>query len=250
MLKEKIFLRLPIQYKKFFTIYPPSVNEVIGNDKFLQYRSILTISQEEIEDSFIDKTDENGNPLRIPTPFELLLINSYKDKSFYKLVREAFYFFTRTEITILFDAKVIVIGNLEEELKTVKNIEDLKLLKEEDFFDFQNKIRLCIGEDEKEPPNPNEDPRVKRIKAKARYRDKIKAKQQKGLSLETNLIAICCMGIGITPLNIGELSFASIGKITRTYQEKEKYNLDMESLLAGAKLKDVNPKYWIRNLNE
>ena len=247
MYKEKIFLKLPIRYKNLFTIYPPSVNDVVGNDKFLQYRSILTISQEEIEDSFAEKMPDKKD-LKIPTPFELLLVNSYNSKEFYEMAKEAFYFFTKTEISILFDLKVIVIGNLEEELKRIKNIEELKLLKEEDFFDFQNQIRLCIGEEEKAPPNPNEDPRVKRIKAKARYRDKIKAKQKKGLSLETNLIAICCMGIGITPLNIGELSYASISKLTRTFQEKEKYQMDIDSLLAGAK--DIKPKYWIRNLNE
>jgi hypothetical protein len=66
-----------------------------------------------------------------------------------------------------------------------------------------------------EPVNPNEDPRIARIKAKARERDRIKAKQgnKDGISLSTSLLAICCMGIGITPLNIGEMSYASIGPI-------------------------------------
>ena len=56
---------------------------------------------------------------------------------------------------------------------------------------------------------------IARIKAKARERDRIKAKQQSknGISLETTLTAICCMGIGITPLNIGEMSYAAISPI-------------------------------------
>lgn len=249
MLKEKILLKIPIQYKDFFTIYPPSVREVVENDNFLLYRGILTLSQEDIEDNLIDKIDSKDEKIKIPTPFELLLANCYNNKDYYNLVKQAFLFFTKSEITILFDLKVIIIGNLENELKKAKEIEDLKLLKEEDFFDFQNKIRLCVGEDEKEPPNPNEHPKIKRMKAKARYRDRIKAKQQ-GITLETSLVSICCMGIGLTPLNIGELSYASVNKIIKTYQEKEKYDLDMKSLLAGAKLKDVKPKYWIRNLNE
>jgi hypothetical protein len=28
-------------------------------------------------------------------------------------------------------------------------------------------------------------------------------------------VAICCMGIGITPLNIGEMSYAAIGEIMK-----------------------------------
>ena len=99
-----------------------------------------------------------------------------------------------------------------------------------------------------EPPNPNEDPRVKRIKAKARYRDKIKAKKGMGISLGTTLASICCMGIGITPLNIGEMSYVAIQGIMSTFQEKDQYELDTRILLAGGDSKKVKPKYWIRNL--
>ena len=61
------------------------------------------------------------------------------------------------------------------------------------------------------------------------------------------MAAICCMGIGITPLNIGELSYGSINTIMNMMQEKEKYDLDVRSLLAGADSKKIKPKYWIRN---
>jgi hypothetical protein len=69
-----------------------------------------------------------------------------------------------------------------------------------------------------EPINPNEDPRITEIKRRARERDRIKARQsnKNGISLEVCLVAICCMGIGITPLNIGEMSYASIGAIMTT----------------------------------
>jgi hypothetical protein len=68
-----------------------------------------------------------------------------------------------------------------------------------------------------EPIDPDEDPRIRRIKEKARERDRIKAKQgnKDGISLETCLVAICCMGIGLTPLNIGEMSYASVGVIMK-----------------------------------
>jgi hypothetical protein len=62
------------------------------------------------------------------------------------------------------------------------------------------------------PIDPNEDPRIRKIKEKARERDRLKAKQssKKGISLDTILVAICCMGIGITPLNIGEMSYGAV----------------------------------------
>ena len=91
---------------------------------------------------------------------------------------------------------------------------------EDEFFDFQNVVRESMGEKRLVPPepiDPNEDPRIRRIKEKARERDRIKAKQagKSGISLDTCLTAICCMGIGITPLNIGEMSYAAVGPIMR-----------------------------------
>ena len=87
------------------------------------------------------------------------------------------------------------------------------------------------------------------MKAKARYRDRVKAKNGNGISLETTLSSICCMGIGITPLNVGELSYASLDMLMQRRQMKESYELDIQSLLAGADSKKVKPKYWIKNLD-
>ena len=113
-------------------------------------------------------------------------------------------------------------------------------------------IRKSVGDKlEKlpEPVDPNENPMIAEIKRRARERDKIKARRanKDGISLPTCLVAICCMGIGITPLNIGEMSYASVGEIMKVMQEKEKYDIDIRSLLAGADSKKVKPKYWIRN---
>ena len=131
-------------------------------------------------------------------------------------------------------------------------MDELITIKEDDYFYFQNAIREAIGEKTVKPPepvDPDEDPRIARIKAKARERDRIKARQgsKNGISLTTSLTAICCMGIGLTPLNIGEMSYAAISPLMRMMQDKEKYDVDVRSLLAGADSKKIKPKYWIRN---
>ena len=77
-----------------------------------------------------------------------------------------------------------------------------------------------MGDKSAKPPEPinlNEDPRITEIKRRARERDKLKARRasKDGISLDTCLTAICCMGIGITPLNIGEMSYAAVGPIMR-----------------------------------
>jgi hypothetical protein len=64
-------------------------------------------------------------------------------------------------------------------VKNLTNIESLITITEQDYFDFQNAIRESLGEKPEKPPepeDPNENPTVARIKAKARERDRIKAK--------------------------------------------------------------------------
>ena len=248
MIDARILLRAPLNFNGKCKVYPPSTNEVVFTDLFTQYQKMLTITQEEIEDEIFADKNSQGNPnLRIPTPFEFVLANSYQSKPFEQIARQAFEFFIHQPVHFLYEQKAILIGELEEELKKAKTVDDLILLTEEEFFDFQNLVRECLGNDPVELPDPNEDPRVKRIKAKARYRDKIKAKQGKGLQLGTIICAICCMGIGVTLLNIGEMSYASLGTIMKMYQDKEKYELDIKSLLAGADRKKIKPVYWIKN---
>ena len=231
------------------TIYPPKVKDVVANEKFGAYQKILTFSEEDIQEEL-----QKNNPdiTEFPTPFEFLLINCYTDKNFKKLAIEAFEFFCHTKVAFLFEDKKIIIGDVEEIVKNMKSVNDLVYLHEEEFLAFQNAIRASCGEKPytpPPPPDPDEDPRVRRIKDLARYRERVKAKSKKsgGISLNTILVAICCMGIGITPLNIGEMSYASIGPIMNMLQDKEKYDIDIRSLLAGADSKKVKPKYWIRN---
>ena len=220
-------------------VYPPKVHDTFKKNFFL-YAQILTLSQEEIEDEYVEKELDISNLL---TPFEYLLNTAYNDLNLRQYIKDAFYLFIHEDVTFLYEQKQIVIGDI----KDVKSIDELRILKEEDYFEFQNLVRDSIGKKRVEPPNPNEDPRVKAIKAKARYRDKIKAKKGQGISFQTTLSSICCMGIGITPLNIGELSYAIIPVLIETYQAKEKYQLDTDCLLAGADAKKIKPKYWIRN---
>ena len=243
MTNEIFFLNFPKEFKNLCLVYPPTVKDIVTNKQYSFYTHFLTISQEEIEDEY---TKEGLDIKDILTPFEYILNLAYNNEQMKILIQQAFYFFIHEKISFLFTDKKIMIGNILE----TKDINKIRFLEEADYFDFQNLIREAIGQKTIEPPNPNEDPRVKAIKAKARYRDKIKAKQGKGISLLTSLSSICCMGIGLTPLNIGELSYAAIPVLLATYQQKEKYQIDIDSVLAGADSKKVKPEYWIRNLKD
>lgn len=246
MIDERVFLGFPKNFDNLCKIYPPKIKDVIGNDKFPLYKRILTLSQEEIEDDFTEKGLDLANML---SPFETLFTNAYNSEEMRQLTNDAFLFFIHEPIMLLYEQKKIIIGDIEKVLKKIEKIDDLKIIDDSNFFNFQNEVRAVLGEKKIDPPNPNEDPRLKRMKAKARYRDKVKAKLGKGLQLGSSLASLCCMGFGLNPLSLGELSYASVPILIRYYQEKEKYQLDVDSLLAGADAKKVKPKYWVRNID-
>ena len=152
---------------------------------------------------------------------------------------------------MLDDQQMVIVGDLSKELKTIKSVEQLRILKEDNYFEFQQLLRRSVGEKEIEPYDPDLHPKVKYFKAKQRLRDRVKAKNSKdGLTLGSTLAAICCMGLNLNPLTIGELSQAAVSILIRYYQEKNKYEIDIQSLLAGADSKKIKPQNWIRNIED
>ena len=241
MIDPAVLIGEPLVFQNAIKIYPPRVKDVITNPKFNIFLKLLTISQEDIKEEIEKKLSNNED---IPTPFEYLILSAQYVKGFSGTLEEAFEFFCHTKVSFLYDEQKIAFNN--------ESNGGFVYLSEENFLDFQNQVRNSVGEKKSQPPekeDPNEDPRIRRIKEKARERDRIKAKQSQkdGISLSVCLVAICCMGIGITPLNIGEMSYASVGEIMKMMQDKEKYDIDIRSLLAGADSKKIKPKYWIRN---
>ena len=249
MSKELFFIGAPVQFKPGVNIYPPKVKEVVSNPGYNSFSRVLTYSHEEIEDIYVKEKKDLDS---FPTPLEFMLNNCYHNKDYEDVCKKAFQFSLKSEVDFLYDKKIILVGRIEEVLKNLNSIDQLVMIHEEEFFEFQNLIRMATNQKIVEPPNPNEHPKIKAMKAKARYRDRVKAKQaaKNGMDLFTIMTSICCMGIGITSLNIGEMSYVAMQAILNQYQNKEKYQIDIDSLLAGADSKKIKPKYWIRNLDE
>lgn len=249
MINDKIFLKYPIKFKDICKIYPPTVNDVVGNEDFGIYQSLFTITQEELDEAYLKDEDATI----VPTPFQYLMINYYQDETTQKKIIEAFQQFTHEPVTIVPEIEMLLIGKSEDELNPDIDLENPRLLTEENFFDFQNCVRRSMGLDEEVLPEEEKelDPRIKRWKIKMKEREQILAKKKgkNAPTFGTLLAAICCMGIGLNPLNIGEISYACVHWLIAMYQQNEEYNVDIRAILAGADSKKVKPKYWIKNLD-
>ena len=251
MINDKIFLGFPIDFQGICQIYPPTVNDVIGNKDFSVYQSLFTITQEELDKAFLQ--DERVN--QVPTPFQYLLINYHQDEMVRQKIHEAFQQFVHEPVTIVPEIEMLLIGKSEDELDPDVDLENPRLLTADNYFDFQNQIRKVIGVEAEKIPDPEEenlDPRIKRYKMKIKQSEELlkKKKAKEAPTLGTLLAAICCMGIGLNPLNIGEMSYACVHWLISMGQQKEEYDIDIRALLAGADSKKVKPKYWIKNIDE
>ena len=251
MINDKVFLGFPIDFKDVCQIYPPTVNDVVGNKDFTAYQALFTITQEDLDEAYL----KDENVTQVPTPFQYLLMNYYQDEEMKEKIEQAFMQFVREPVTIVPEIEMLLIGKSEDELDPDIDLEEPRLLTEENFFDFQNQIRMVMGIDIVKPPDPEEvnlDPRIKRYKMKVKEHDKIiqKKKSKTAPTFGTLLAAICCMGIGLNPLNIGEMSYACVHWLISMEQQKEEYDIDIRALLAGADSKKVKPKYWIKNIDE
>ena len=250
MINDKIFLGLPIKFKDVCEVFPPTVNDVVGNDKFSVYSTIFTLTQEDLDNIYLK--DETVK--QVPTPFQYLMMNYYSEEEMRGYIEEAFNFFVHEPVTIVPEIEMLLIGKSEDELDPDVDLENPRLITKDIFFDFQNHIRMVMGQKPVEAPQEEEenlDPRIKRWKMKIKESEKIiNAKKSKTApTLGTLLAAICCMGIGLTPLNIGEISYACVQWLIAMYQQNEEYDIDIKALLAGADSKKVKPKYWIKNLD-
>ena len=88
MNKELYFIGEPFQFKPGILIYPPKVKDVITNQYYGHFGKLLTQSQEDIEDRFI----EEKNPQEVyPTPFEALLNNCYNHKGLFSSIYQQIY---------------------------------------------------------------------------------------------------------------------------------------------------------------
>ena len=247
MINAKFLLGLPEDFQGICKVYSPRVNDILGDDNYPVYRKMLLSSQEDIEDEYA----ELKLPMsEVPTPLQYLFVMSQADERLKPLVQKGFEFFIHEPVTMVHEKNILIVGDLTTELQKVKSIEDLRLITEDNYFELQNKMREALGEKAIEPYNPNENEKVKYFKAKARLRDRVKAKSKDSLTLGSTLASICCMDLGLNPLNIGELSQAAIAILIRYYQEKTKYDIDIQSILAGADSKKVKPKNWIRNIED
>lgn len=247
MIDPAVFLGEPIEFKEICKVYPPKVKEVIANPQTQRYIMILCWCQEDIDD-ILNKKNIDLNKTQKPDPFTFLMGNALNNKDFSLLIEQAIRYFTHEKDVYVLPSQLCIYLGKPEDISKAKSPNDLRRITKENYFDFQNAIRAVLGFELEELDPPNLNPIVKRVRDAARKRKRLqrKANQKNNFNHTSTMCALCAMNIGITPFNIGELPYAAINELISTYQRKERYETDIQSICAGADPKKVKPKYWVR----
>lgn len=242
-IQQKAYFGYPYAFSTICLIYPLTLGDIVGMGqvKYSSYLSILTIDEFDI----IELGKKKGIIIQ-PEQINILhyLIDSAKqDYSFLLELKNAFRTFIREEVNVLFDEYEIVIGNGTEK----------RLLNSDSFGEFQNILRVQNKRTVKEDPPPNESPLRRKFRLKAEMRDAVKRKQKSNDPNAPDFCALMssfsCYKSGLTPQQLREYSFFAFKEDFERNQLKDKYSLDVRSILAGADPKKVKPEPWIKKIS-
>lgn len=224
-------------------IQPLTVKELVKlGTKYQHYLSLLTISEDELE----DLAEQIYDPIQKAdfeklTPFDYLMVMSEYNDTFFVDLKQAFSTFLKDEIFIIPQVGQIALGKIDSG----------RLINKDNFKEFQKVIRLQNRLDTPEEIPEKENYMHKKFRLRRKAVKKAKAKQQikegDTPTLSDLISSVCVLGIGVTWENVLDMPIYTFYDLFNRYQRKEKYDLDVRSLLAGADSKKIKLKYWIRN---
>ena len=239
----KAYFNYPYAFSSVCLVYPLTIGKImgeIGQLNYSSYLSILTMDEFDIAQNLKRKGIEI-DPSTI-NAFKFIIDSAKRDYSFLLEVKSAFRTFVREEITILFDEYIIVIGDVEEK----------RFITSENFGELQNIVRVQNKKAVKEDPPPNESPIRRKFRLRAEYRDAIKRNQKSNDPNAPDFLALMssfsCYKNGLTPEMLKNYSFFAFKEDFERHQLKEKYSIDVKSILAGADPKKVKPEPWIKKI--
>ncbi len=237
----------PVFLDDVCAVYSLKLGEIVdvGYEKFQQYLSILTATKptdlkgdEEFKKMFNELSD-----------FQYLLLLSANDMTVNSLLKEALFFFTRSDATIMLAPPQILLGPVEEQ----------HILDESHFYDLQRLLRrMYFLESEGDEIVIYDDdlPATKRLKMQMRVnREKVrrakaaKAAQEKSDLKMSDLIgSITINDCGLNMVNVWDITYYAFHDQLKRMGWRDQFNINQQAALAGAKINKSQLKHWMRSI--
>lgn len=247
--KLKLLYSKPLIYRDVCLVFSPTLDEIAacGLDNFYNYISILLTSKPPVEDKEMKKI------LDKISDFEYLLMLTQMDKHQGDLLKAALQLFTKDKSLVILEPAQIILGDVEEK----------RILNNDNFYDFQSYIGAACSMDDYTEDRieflETDTPDVRRIKMNLlegrKKREQAKQKQAKSSkgssSIQfTDLIASLPIGTNgaYNLLNTKDLSYYAFQDQLKRMGWYEEFNINSRAAMAGAKIKKDKLTHWIKNM--
>ena len=238
----------PVFLEDICAVYSVKLGEIVdeGYDNFQKYLGILT-SEKPLANAHDDS--EMAQLISQLTDFQYLLMVATLDMEVHDLLKNAFRFFTHSEVIFSLDPPQIIVGPIEEK----------HIITEEKFYDFQHLLRRMYfieQEGEEIIIYPDDDPVTKRIKMQMRAnREKVrkakakKAAQEKSDMKFSDLIGSMTINdCGLNMVNIWDITYYAFHDQLKRMGWRDQFNINQKAALAGAKINKSQLKHWMRSI--
>ena len=236
----------PILLEDICAIYPPTLGQIVdeGYDNFQSYLSILLT-----EKPVLIKDDGLKKLLDNLSDFQYLLVLASADMEVNQLIKKAFFFFTREQVSFSLEPAQIIIGPLaEKHLLTEDKFQDFKQIIRKMHFLDDDGDAIIIYEDD--------DPIVKRTKLKMREnrakvrraKEKERRKKKDNLEFSDLIGSVTINNCGLNMDNIWNITYYAFHDQLKRMGWRDEFNINNRAALAGAKLKQNQLKYWMRSI--
>ena len=238
----------PVFIEDICAVYPATLGEIvdIGYDNFQKYLSILTSDKP----TNINEGDNELNAmLKNLSDFQYLLLLSSLDVQVNTIIKQAFRFFTHSQVTLTLDPPSIIIGPVEEK----------HILDETHFYDLQRILRRMYfleTEGDEIIIYDDDSPAVKRLKMQMREnREKVrrakakKAGQDKSdLKLSDLIGSMALNDCNLNIINIWDMTYYAFHDQLKRMGWRDQFNINQKAALAGAKINKSQLKHWMRSI--
>ena len=237
----------PVFIEDICAVYPATLGEIvdIGYDKFQQYLSVLTMTK-----PLDAKNDQELNELlNSLSDFQYFIFVASMDMQTNLLIKSAFQFFTKSEVSFTIEPAQIILGPLEEK----------HILDEQHFYDLQRLIkRMYFLEQEGEEIiiYDDDDPATKRLKMQMRAnREKVRkakaaqaAREKSDMKLSDLIGSMTINDCGLNILNIWDITYYALHDQLKRMGWRDQFNINQKAALAGAKINKSQLKHWMRSI--
>lgn len=237
----KAFAGAAYPLDKLCMVYPAKVKEVIamGHKVYNRRLNLLITEEKDLLELFkskginIDNIDVFDN-----------LMESCMNKDFLLELQSAFRTFIREQVIILPETKTILIGE-----------EKSRIMDKDGFYNFQKVLRIqnrvqIISEEIPENETPMQRKfRLRREQLKIAKR-KQKSKNGEGDALGfLEIMSSVSVGLKLSTSQIMDMTIYDLHDKFERMMEKQKFDMDIRSVIAGADIKKVKPKNWARKID-